>query len=425
MNHRWLILLLAALTTFSCSKSPEENPDPDPDIGTVTPTDDAGSDGKEDMRVPVDTVSLRVATYNASMFRQSSGELAADLAGGEDEHARQVAEVLQVTRPDVVLINEFDWDADGESARLFADEYLAVSQNGAESIEYAHFYVPPTNTGLHSGVDLNGDGEVVSTPGSQQYGDDAFGFGEFHGQYGMVVYSRHPIQEAQVRTFQELKWSEMPDNQLPLDFYSADAIEVFRLSSKNHVDVPVSVDGTVVHLLASHPTPPSFDGDEDRNGRRNNDEIRFWVDYLSGGEQAGYIVDDAGAAGGLDSSELFVVVGDLNSDPNDGDSRREALTNLLAHPRVQDPLPKSEGASAAAESQGQANTVHDGDHALDTANFNPNSVGNLRVDYALPVADLTVDDHGVFWPAPDAEHSELVKVSDHRLVWIDLSVPVY
>ncbi len=55
---------------------------------------------------------------------------------------------------------------------------------------------------------------------------------------------------------------------------------------------------TTLHLLASHPTPPAFDGPEDRNGRRNHDEIRFWNDYLDRAE-IGYIRDDAGLAGGL------------------------------------------------------------------------------------------------------------------------------
>ena len=57
---------------------------------------------------------------------------------------------------------------------------------------------------------------------------------------------------------------------------------------------------TTLHVLASHPTPPTFDGPEDRNGRRNHDEIRFWADYISPG-QSGYIVDDEGRSGGIDS----------------------------------------------------------------------------------------------------------------------------
>lgn len=130
----------------------------------------------------------------------------------------------------------------------------------------------------------------------------------------------------------------MPDAQLPddpatpepQDWYSAEVLEQFPLSSKSHWDVPIVVNGQRIHLLASHPTPPTFDGPEDRNGRRNHDEIRFRVDYTGPAEQGGYVVDDKGRKGGLastDSSEpgrpgpgaSFIILGDLNGDPHDGD----------------------------------------------------------------------------------------------------------
>ena len=411
----YCLLLLVGICLTGCPTDPEK-PQPRRDVGDAAAAD-LGHDAA------MDAVTIRVATYNVSLFRQAQGGLTSDLAGGDDAQARAIAEVLQRTRPDIVLLNEFDWDADGEAAQIFAEQYLAVAQNGAEPLDFPHWYVPQTNTGEHSGVDLDGNGEAVSTPGSQAYGNDAFGFGTFPGQYGMVIFSRYPIATDDVRTFRTLRWADMPGNQLPTDFYSADAIEVFRLSSKNHIDVPVEVEGHVVHMLASHPTPPSFDGPEDRNGRRNHDEIRFWVDYLTGGDQAAYITDDAGTAGALDPAAVFVVVGDLNSDPFDGDSRREALRDLLAHERVQDPAPESDGAEEAAELSAQANTVHQGDPRLDTADFNDNTVGNLRVDYVLPSANAVVESSGVFWPTLDGEFSDLVRASDHRLVWVDLFVP--
>ena len=55
---------------------------------------------------------------------------------------------------------------------------------------------------------------------------------------------------------------------------------MFRLSSKSHWDVPIRIGRETVHFLVSHPTPPVFDGPEDRNGTRNHDEIRFWADYV-------------------------------------------------------------------------------------------------------------------------------------------------
>jgi hypothetical protein len=55
----------------------------------------------------------------------------------------------------------------------------------------------------------------------------------------------------------------------------------------------VKVGGKTIHVLASHPTPPTFDGAEDRNGKRNHDEIRFWRDYISE-KTSNYIYDDKG-----------------------------------------------------------------------------------------------------------------------------------
>ena len=74
-----------------------------------------------------------------------------------------------------------------------------------------------------------------------------------------------------------------------------------------------------------------FDGAEDRNGTRNHDEIRFWADYV---EDASYIYDDAGVYGGLGGGARFVIAGDQNSDPLDGDSIPGAIQQLLDHRRI-------------------------------------------------------------------------------------------
>jgi endonuclease/exonuclease/phosphatase family metal-dependent hydrolase len=399
---------------------------------TVVPADTEGEEGSDAAELPdLDAtadaasppVALRVATFNTSLFRGSAGQLARDLAGGNDAQARAVAETLQRVRPDIVLLNEFDWDAEGLAARAFAEDYLAVSQNGAEPLAFGHRYVPATNTGIHSGIDLNRDGVVNTTPGSADYGNDALGYGLFPGQYGMVVFSQYPIALGQVRTFQTLRWAELPQNLQPVDWYGAEAVALMRLSSKNHADLPIEVNGRLLHLLVSHPTPPSFDGAEDRNGRRNHDEIRFWSDYLDGGDAvAAWLRDDNDLRGGLDPAAPFVILGDLNSDPVDGGSRHEALVSLLAHPRLQDPRPESDGGAFAAGADGRANAAHRGDPRQDTADFSDGSVGNLRVDYALPSANLTLRASGVFWPAPGEASDELAGVSDHHLVWVDVTL---
>jgi hypothetical protein len=372
---------------------------------------------------------LRVATYNVSLNRPSEGGLVADLADGTDAQARAIAQVLQTTRPDVVLLNEFDHDDAGAAVDLFREKYLEVSQHGESPVRYPYAFTAPVNTGVDSGHDLDNDGRT-GTPG------DALGFGEFPGQYGMVVLSRYPIDTDGVRTFQDFRWQDMPGALLPddpateepADWYSPDELDVLPLSSKSHWDVPVQTGRGTVHVLASHPTPPTFDGPEDRNGLRNHDEIRFWADYVGSRRDSAYIYDDEGTEGGLRPGSRFVVVGDQNADPHDGDSVPGAVDQLLDHPRIRDPRPTSEGAVEAAAVQAGANHHHEGDAALDTADFADDAPGNLRVDYALPSKNLPVHGSGVFWPMADQAGSELTGMypfptSDHRLVWVDLWMP--
>lgn len=385
---------------------------------------------------------VRFASFNGAMARENAGALAAALATGADPQAQRVAEVIQRIRPDVLLLNEVDYDADVPG--LFAELYLAVAQDSVgagptEPIEYPHRFAAPVNTGVASGLDLDNDGRLGG-PG------DALGFGTFPGQYGMLILSRFPIALDDVRTFRTLLWRDMPDARLPADpedadgdgdttaWYGAAELAVLPLSSKSHWDVPVQTPGGVVHVLASHPTPPVFDGPEDRNGRRNADEIRFWADYVAAGD---WIVDDAGVAGGLAAGARFVVMGDLNADPFDGDSTDGAIRQLLEHPAVlgsaDDPAitPASDGAVAAAELQGGANRDHLGNPAFDTGDFGGHggradrAPGNVRIDYALPSrAGLGWEGGGVYWPAPEDPAAALTgpETSDHHLVWIDVTV---
>ncbi len=304
---------------------------------------------------------VRFSTFNASLNRFFEGQLELNLSTPNNQQAKNVAETIQRYRPDVLLINEFDyWAANPQRpVDLFRDNYLEVSQNGAAPIEYPYSFIAPSNTGIHSGFDLNNFGGIVSTPLAPGYGDDAYGFGEFPGKFGMVVYSKYPIDAAAARTFQLFRWTDMPGNLMPTPFYSPAEVAIFRLSSKSHWDLPITIGKKTVHFLVSHPTPPVFDGPEDRNGRRNSDEIRFWADYITPGASSSYIYDDHGVAGGLKPGELFVIAGDQNSDPLDGDSIPGSIQQLLDHPLINTKVtPTSQGGPWAASIQGNLNLGH-------------------------------------------------------------------
>jgi 3-phytase len=389
--------------------------------------------------------TLRFATFNASVNRNAAGQLVTDLQTGTDPQLRNVAEIIQRARPDVLLVNEFDFYPDEQAARLFQRNYLSVSQHGAKPIEFPYRFVKPSNTGIASGKDLDNDGQVVTTPGTGAYGNDAFGFGEFPGKFGLAVFSRLPIDYRNARTFQLFKWKDMPGALLPddpataapRDWYSPDELAIFRLSSKSHWDVPIEVDrGHDVHFLVSHPTPPVFDGPEDRNGTRNHDEIRFWADYIKPSASR-YIYDDRGRHGGLARGERFVIAADMNADPVDGDSTAGAIQQLLGNPRINtSSTPTSPGGPEQAALQGGANATHKGNPAFDTADFADTSPGNLRADYVLPDRSTKILSSFVFWPATSDPLFPLVGTfdpallpngngfpsSDHRLVAVDLEV---
>lgn len=340
---------------------------------------------------------IRVAVFN--VWELSAEKL--DREGG-DAQLRGAAEIVQRVRPDILLVNEIDYAGTGakSACQKFATRYLAVGQNGLRPIKFQYTYTAPVNTGVPSGKDFDNDGKMDGPA-------DAYGYGRYPGQYGMAIYSRLPIQKDQVRTFQKLLWKDMPKNLMPdgtggkPKFYSPDEVNVFRLSSKSHWDVPIRVGGKAIHILCSHPTPPVFDGAEDRNGRRNYDEIRLWADYLTGGDAASYIRDDAGKAGGQPAGEPFLIMGDLNAEPTKGDAAygQPAAMLLLKHPRVYDPKPCNTAGSSK------------------TCNFG-------RIDYVLPSKDLKVVGCGVFDPRPGDAARRLVtdrkRSSDHRLVWVDI-----
>jgi hypothetical protein len=377
-----------------------------------------------------------LATFNASLTRSSAGDLIDDLSSGDDAQARAVAEIIQRVAPDVLLINEFDYDEDGEAASLFRQLYLEQGlHETVEPISFPYFFSAPVNTGIPSGHDLDNRGGIGG-PG------DALGFGAFPGQYGMLVLSKHPIRTDGIRTFQSFLWRDMPGALLPdgpataapTDWYDPDELDVLRLSAKSHWDLPIAFEGGEIRVLVSHPTPPVFDDPPDYpagvdfNGRRNHDEIRFWADYVAGGDRASYIVDDSGRSGGIAAGAAFVIMGDLNADPDDGDSYERSIGLLLDHPRVNDTRPASAGAIESAHLEGGADDDHIGDPRLDTSDFR-DGPGNLRVDYVLPSTGLDIDGAGVFWPMRSEDTFRLVgdsgttpaPSSDHRAVWVDLS----
>ncbi|UXI02881.1 endonuclease/exonuclease/phosphatase family protein [Photobacterium sp. TY1-4] len=352
------------------------------------------------------------------MSAPAPGEILAQTAVCDDPRLSRLAAIIQHTRPDLLMLCEFDHPGTGGddgSLANFCRHYLERSQHQQSPITYPYRYCPPTNTGLLSPHDLDGDG-ALTLPG------DGLGFGEHHGHFGFVVLSRYPILESQIRNWQQFRWQDMPDNQIPADFYSPQAQQVLRLSSKNHVLVPVQIDGQQLNLLCCHPTPPVFDGAEQRNARRNFDELRLLTEII---DDAPWLHDDQGRFGGLGPEDPFVVLGDLNADMADGDGIKVGIRRLLLHPKINRQVsagkhtPKSLGGRFHLPWQPRQGRATEWTH-----------LAGLRLDYVLPSADLPVLQSGVFWPDKKDPLRPLIcdeqgrpraqAGSDHRLVWVDI-----
>lgn len=318
---------------------------------------------------------LRVATFNTELQRDGPGLLLRDIARGGDAQIAAVLAVIAAGNADVIALQGIDYDLTGEAlSRL------------AEAAGYPHYFALRPNTGMPTEYDMDGDGRLGGPR-------DAQGYGRFSGQGGIAILSRHPVLKDAVQDLSSILWKDIPDPLLPVTdagpFPSADAQAALRLSTTGHWIVPIALPNRTFDLMTFHAGPPVFDGPEDRNGRRNHDEIRLWQHVLDG-------------AVGTAPTGPFVIAGDANLDPVDGSGIKSAIRSLLADPRVQDPAPE-------------------GAEGTDTVDWPEPVPGNLRVDYVLPSADWEVLDAGVLWPTADDTFSETATTaSRHRLVWVDL-----
>ena len=300
-----------------------------------------------------------------------------------DPQMMAVVAVLARLEADVVVLTGIDYDY-GQAA--VTELAAALRETGAE---YPYVLALRPNTGVQTGLDLDGNGKTGEAR-------DAQGFGRFAGSAGMAVLSRLPLGE--VRDFSGLLWRDLPGADLPPDMTAA-AREVQVLSTSGHYEVAVGA----LRLLVWYATPPVFDGPEDRNGRRNKDEALLWLRLLEGALPWA-------APGGP-----FVILGQSNLDPVDGDGLHQGMAALLGSGAVQDTGPRG---TVVRQDAG-----HSGDPGLDTA-FYAKGVGGLRVDVLLPSAGLRVVASGVMWPDDsDPFAAMLAAASRHRPVWADIDLP--
>lgn len=313
-----------------------------------------------------------------------------DIDSGRDAQVAAIVAVISQLNADILVLTGVDYDPG-----LFALSALALRFQEADT-PYPHLYAPRPNSGLPTGFDSDGDGR-------RNEADEAQGWGRFPGAGGTAILSRLPLLSDQVQDFSTFLWRDLPQANLPPGIDPGLAA-IQRLASHSHLILPVLLpDGRHLPLLIWHATPPAFDGPEDRNGRRNADEAAFWL-YLMNGKLAA----DPPAP-------PFILLGDANLDPMDGDGTSGALRALLNHPALSDLTPRG--------SHGRVEPDHRGNPEFDTALYR--DLGGLRLDYILPSRDLGILGSGVLWPPPDDPlNATLATASHHYPVWIDLMLPL-
>lgn len=385
--------------------------------------------------------SVRIATFNIGLDEaREKGQLPKLLENGDYPQAKKSAQIIQTVRPDILLINEIDGNDQQHTLNLYLNKYLASSIGNQKPLRFPHVYMPNCNTGVDSGIHFTEEAKAQDKP------TDKYGFGYYDGQYCMAVLSMYPIDAENIRSFQQFLWKDFPNAKLPKkpqkgleenaseSWYSAAGVANFRLSSKTHADVPINVAGKDIHLLISHPTPPVFDGEEDRNGRRNYDEVLFWKHYING--NTSWLTDDSGhKVPGLSDTQRFVILGDLNASILEGDASefvsiaestpQRAIERLIDDARVAPGFSeKKDGTQIPTSFGGKENAPDRLWSQHHTAAW------KMRADYVLPSAfGLNTVGSGVFWPKTSHKNAALVNdtdggksSSDHRLVWLDLTI---
>lgn len=339
--------------------------------------------------------SLLVATYDSGMSRAGPGLLLQHLTKADDPQIEAGLAVLVALQPDLLLLTDIDYDHDGAALAALQARLRGLG------VDYPEALVLRPNTGIPTGLELDHDGALAGPRDAQAYG-------RFAGQAGMAILSKLPIDRDHLTDFTALLWRDLPGANLPPDL-APEAAAVQRLSTAGHYAVPVIyAPGKVLTLLAWAATPPIFDGPEDRNGRRNADETALWLRLLEGKlprtPQEGVYTPPA---------PPFLLIGEPNLDPQDGDGLPQNLHTLMARPEVQDPKPRG----TAGRSDGGA-----GDPALDTALLKEG--WGLRLDMILPSRDISVEAAGVLWPQDgDPLAATLATASRHRPVWMRLTLP--
>ncbi|MDA8388635.1 MAG: endonuclease/exonuclease/phosphatase family protein [Nitrospiraceae bacterium] len=282
--------------------------------------------------------------------------------------ALAAARIIKRFLPDVLSIDEMQAHPDAPLA--FVENFL---KKGEDPVDYPFFYIGQTNSGVPTGF-------------SHPY--DYKGYGRFRGQYGIACLSRPRIDFDGIRNLKDVSWGALPEGYCARVSCPRD----YPLWSTSFLDLPIEAGyGTVVHSILVHPTVPLR---EYVNLRRNADQVRFLKSYIDG------------LAGTSPAGGPFVVIGDLNVDPDTGIGTNDITRGLLEDGNI---IYRKTRRETFLEGGGVQDPPGDGPGLL-----------KARLDYILPSSrHFSMGGPEVFAPEGTPWWPVARRASDHFFVYAD------
>lgn len=265
---------------------------------------------------------------NIKIIHYNIKELSSPKLSKENLQIKEVKAVLKDYEPDLLFINELQYDIPGSPNNNYMSE--GINLDNLKNLlglknRYISFY--PANTGKKAKKNSNGEYYAdPNTPGARELADQV-NFGTIPHQYSSGLISKYPIVQENVIT--DLKWKDFNRNIDLSKFKAADGNELPRdmeLFDKNFLDVTIDIKGKEIHVIVLHTVPAYHFGNKNSpNYFRNRDQLRFLEWYLTGKTDIDVDLINIKPI----NNETFIAAGDWNVDPKSDNPGAEILKSLL------------------------------------------------------------------------------------------------
>lgn len=405
-------LAVAALALWGCgSEESSGGTGGQPSGGAGGAGGAAGSGGTAGGALPP---KVRIAQFN---LREMS---TAKLLDGADEQAGAAAQVIAKFAPEIISINELQFDIEGipslGSPGAPSSTQPGTFDGGAQNAKRLAERVAALNPAAAFSFTVLTVGNSGFKWAGPTLGNPSFvlrGWGDWPGRFNSAILTKFPIAYDKIRVINEFAWDALPDNSIDkMKTEIGTSVPAgFPLFEKGILVVPVEIaPGQLLHMVMHHPVAPAF---EAINPYRHFDELHGLKLFLDG---------TLPGVEPLPVGARFVVIGDLNADPEDGDSLDGGIEPILGHPALNVFFPAGSGTKGT---NGKYNTYLSGCGKDDgTTVDDPTTKFQMQLDYILPSKTFGAAQVGeIFFPDFQSQKADFLlacQASDHRFLYVDV-----